>query len=273
MKDGILYDWATAEQAGRAGHLVRRVGWTTKWLRWFAGLWWIRPNGEDERVVRTTDFGKDEFLAVDWTHMPPECLTEAQSQAGTTCPAPFVPVDPVAQAAAGVVTTSSQGSSSATAFVLKGFAGGTEGSKLPPPPGMSFGGAAGSRPKKGDLVWPELSFGAMTDETGVDCYPLPSGGTKEATFEGTLEMTSPSGVVAGPYEVSIMAGTKVIWSGTMSPGDSEPVSITVEAEPGATVSVSARAWGPENAPDITATGTTPALKGWCDESGEPIGSP
>jgi hypothetical protein len=271
---GILYDWKTAELAGRSGHLVRRKDWTTKWLRWYAGLWWLREDGETERVVRAEDFGRDEFLATDWTHMPPDCLTEAGVQAGTTCPAPFLPADPGATppAAGSATSSTSQGASAGTSYDLKGFAGGTAGASLPPPPGLEYSGVSGSKPKKAELVWPELSFGAITDETGLACYPLPSGGLKEATFEGTLEMTDPSSVQPGPYEVHILRGTEVIWSGTMGPGDSEPFSITVEAEPGSTVALSARAWA-ENAPDITATATTPALVGWCDESGEPIGSP
>ena len=138
---GVFYDWQTAVRAGRAGHMVRRRGWTTKWLRWLGGLWWLRVTGEAERVVRAADFGKADFEASDWTHMPPECIVEAEQQTGQTCPLPFIPVDP------GTLPESDGGAGSGSG--LEGFAGGGVGEGEPPPEefsgtdGIEFGGSSG----------------------------------------------------------------------------------------------------------------------------------
>jgi hypothetical protein len=275
---GVFYDWQTAERAARTvGHRVRRRGWTDKWLRWFGGLWWMLEDGEDPRVVQATDFGRDEFLATDWTHMPVSCITEIESQTGTACPAPFLPADPgtaPASAAAGSASASASGASVATGYDLKGFTG-TPVNRGEPPPSVFVGaGGGGSKSKKADSVWPVLTIGTITDDSVGDCYPG-EGTTRSVTFSGDIELSDPANVVAGPYSVHIRVGTEVVWTGTMSPGDTDSFTVTLEGEPGvSSFSLEARAWGPRNAPDITAGGTTPIMKPWCsDSSGEPIGDP
>jgi hypothetical protein len=59
-------DWFAASALARQGKFIRRVGWTNRWLIYHRGLWWIRLTSETH-VVRVSEFGRDEFLARDWT--------------------------------------------------------------------------------------------------------------------------------------------------------------------------------------------------------------
>lgn len=67
---GIYYGWLTAMRVARGGTYVRRKAWTTKWLQWFGGLWWMREGTADPTVVEADEFTASEFLATDWTHYP-----------------------------------------------------------------------------------------------------------------------------------------------------------------------------------------------------------
>ena len=301
MIAGVLYDWRTAARAARAGHFVRRRGWTTKWLRWWGGLWFLRETGSAERVVRAADFGRDEFLAGDWTHQPPECIVEAQRQTGTTCPVPFIPRDPgtVPQDLAG-----GAGGAGGNGNVLSGgFAGGAVDEGEPPPPGsigtagtgggtggvgtgwVGTGGSGGGgggprppRPPRDSLVWPSLSFGTITDYTfgaAGQCYPNDgAGGAQSASFGGPISLSNPMNVVQGIYFVTVRNAGRIIWTTTMSPGDSADWFSSFTGLPGASsFGLEARAWGPRNAPDIVANATTPSMKCYCDASGGSLGEP
>ena len=60
--------WPQALALAVAGSFVRRERWTAKRLfRTDGGLVWV--DGVPSRVVRATDFGRDELLALDWTNM------------------------------------------------------------------------------------------------------------------------------------------------------------------------------------------------------------
>jgi hypothetical protein len=308
VKKGFFFDWPTAMQAGRAGYMVRRRGWTTKWLRWLGGLWWLRVTGQPERVVKATDFGKPEFEATDWTHMPPECITEAESQTGQTCPMPFVPVDP-----GSAPTTPDGDNAGGNAGGLEGFAGGGVDEGEPPPAefsgtegidaggttgggsdagddGIIIGGGGGGgggggptpRPPRAEAVWPSLEFGVIEDwtfEPPGDCYPNNGlDGPRSANFAGPITLTAPEGVVDDLYFVKVRdAGGRILFSGTMHPGDSADWFGNFTGIPCASsFGVYARAWGPRNAPDITASATTPVMLCYCEDeesSGEPVGAP
>lgn len=89
------FDWPTAKQAMAAGWQVRRSAWTTQWLlQWLGGLYWlVFSDGTASRVVQAADFGAAEFLATDWTNLPPPCITTG-TVGGTSvngCPLPFDP--------------------------------------------------------------------------------------------------------------------------------------------------------------------------------------
>ena len=94
MSANVFFDWPTAAQAGKAGFFVRRNLWTDRWLQYYNGLGWLRAGTETPRVVKAADFGRDEFLAADWTNLPPECVQAAQVASGQACPKPFEPNDP-----------------------------------------------------------------------------------------------------------------------------------------------------------------------------------
>ena len=60
--------WPQALALALAGAYVRRERWTDKRLFLTAGgLVWV--DGSPSRVVRAADFGRSEFLAMDWTNM------------------------------------------------------------------------------------------------------------------------------------------------------------------------------------------------------------
>ena len=60
--------WPQAEVLMDAGAYVRRERWTDKRLFRTSGqLVWV--DGSPSRVVRAADFGREEFLAKDWTNM------------------------------------------------------------------------------------------------------------------------------------------------------------------------------------------------------------
>jgi len=72
----FLYNltWPEARAVAQAGGLVRRYGWTDRWLKRTRGnLYWIEPlSGAAMHVVRNTDFTRTEFLAGDWTTLAPD---------------------------------------------------------------------------------------------------------------------------------------------------------------------------------------------------------
>lgn len=80
-------NWFNARDLAQAGTPIRRLPWTDKWITYWRGLWWCHIRDTAPRVVRTTDFGKPEFLAEDWTTIAAE---------REDCP-PVIPpiVDPV----------------------------------------------------------------------------------------------------------------------------------------------------------------------------------
>ncbi len=63
-------DWFDARDlAKHAGLQVRRMGWSPTnmpWIQYYRSLWWYRESGVP-RIVRSTDFSRDDFLAHDWT--------------------------------------------------------------------------------------------------------------------------------------------------------------------------------------------------------------
>lgn len=76
-----FFIWKEAAQMARGGKPVRRYGWLDRWLVHTQGnVWQIIPHvtAADpsvvpaRRVVRSADFGNEEFLAEDWTDATPE---------------------------------------------------------------------------------------------------------------------------------------------------------------------------------------------------------
>lgn len=268
MNNGILFDWPTAVRAARAGHYVRRRGWTevvdgetvvSKWLQLYGGLWWVRINGEPVRVVQATDFGKEEFLAKDWTHLPIDCLVEAQEAKGTKCPAPFTPSDPGtvtpppqpggslgetgtvapsgSAATAGTTdsTAAAGGGSGATGVSNPGGGGGDAPPTFIGAPGSggSGGGVAPygpvSAPPRASVAWPDLTI-ELTDWTfeadPEGCYPSDGEQSPQnMTIAGTVALgetadTDAGGAAAGLYNVSVQYAGEILWSGTINPGES-----------------------------------------------------
>lgn len=51
---------------------IRRESWAAdKWIIFYEGVWWCSTGGAPH-VVKATDYGKEDLLAVDWTNVPKE---------------------------------------------------------------------------------------------------------------------------------------------------------------------------------------------------------
>jgi len=88
-------DWFTARKFMRQGAYFRRVQWR-KWLFYSRYVWSISQTVEGmtvTHVVLNSDFGKDEFLATDWTDEPwdaalPNPYPGSSGQTSTPNPVP-----------------------------------------------------------------------------------------------------------------------------------------------------------------------------------------
>lgn len=85
-----FFPWIIADMVGKKlKKKLRRRGWPEgRWIRYQDGLWLIeRGSPTTWEVVRSTDFGEEEFFATDWTHLPPSCLPpEEHGQGGCDKP-------------------------------------------------------------------------------------------------------------------------------------------------------------------------------------------
>ena len=190
-----LFDWPTANKALRAGWRVRRNGWTDRWLvRWTGGLIWLILNDGTKRVVENTDFGVEEFAALDWTNLPPECVTAGTTPGTGTngCPLPY---------------SASPASTSATAPQSSQPQPVPLDPTLPPTVGAGGGGGGGgggSTPQRDPetKTWPTISL-ALTDTTEGTCY-VDDGTNPYVTVLATASLSGDSSL--GFFFVSIYCG-------------------------------------------------------------------
>lgn len=290
MSATVFFDWPTAAQAGKAGYMVRRKEWTDRWLQYYNGLWWLRLGTDTPHVVKSADFGREEFLAADWTNLPPECVTAAQSSSGQTCPKPYDPGDP-GDGGGGDGGGDGGGGDSGGGDGGGGDGGGSGGGGgdgggpttgdpgVPPGGGGGGGGGGGSgggggrppRPPRSSVQWPTVSI-TMDDWTDPHpCYPPDGSSTKMASFGGSVSLsttpdTAAGKPAAGGYFVSVRNGNNVLWQGILWPGDSTDYGIH-EVGPGipgqSSFTFEARAHLPNsNCGDITATASK-TMQPWC----------
>lgn len=113
----MLYnlDWFDARDLALAGYQVRRSSWSAGWIQSFRGLWWFRPDATTVRVALASDFGKNEFLAHDWT---------TAGYGGDVCSAHLAPSD-------SDLSTLKAARAAAPAWALRNF--GQDGQTPPPP--------------------------------------------------------------------------------------------------------------------------------------------
>lgn len=66
--------WPQARALARRGSRVRRAAWDDRYVfRTDGGLFWLADYDETfQRVIRATDFAREEFLALDWTDADPD---------------------------------------------------------------------------------------------------------------------------------------------------------------------------------------------------------
>ncbi|XHR30424.1 MAG: hypothetical protein ACFUZC_07645 [Chthoniobacteraceae bacterium] len=275
MSTSQLFEWPTAKAALNAGWRVRRSGWTDRWLeRWTGGLIWLILSDGTKRVVQNTDFGADEFLALDWTNLSTECVTTGTTAGTGTngCPLPYSPSTPTSSTS-GSSGSSSTGSSSTVAAdqTPSGAAGAGQVGSGSSGGGGGAGGGSGTNTtvqrNNRNVVWPQISL--TIQDTQVNCYEpsnYPDGFVKPI-FMGTVSLSNPSGTPGSSVLfVSVKNGPSTVVSCSLGPGGSYGFqwSDPYSAYPGSTLTFTARAWA-SGSPDIQASASATLLD-WCQYS-------
>ena len=297
MSASQLFDWPTARRALNDGWRIRRSGWTDRWLeRWTGGLIWLILDDGTKRVVHNTDFGADEFMAMDWTNLPATCVTDGTTPGTGTngCPLPYNPaISAGGRGGESTATTTFNGtgsSKSTSSSADTSFSGGSTAgvSSTPispdqppsgaPGPGQtgagggsgSSGGGGGRRTRRdaSNTEWPSIMLEA--NDSQMNCYApsTANNGFIKPILTGTVGLTPVSVGYTGPnmYLVTVKNAYSVVWTGWMSPGDNigflwpDPNS----AIPGSTLTLTARAWA-TGAPDIQGSKAVELLP-WCQYS-------
>jgi len=267
MSASQLFDWPTAKAALNVGWRVRRSAWTDRWLeRWTGGLIWLILSDGTKRVVQNTDFGSSEFNAVDWTNLPPECVTSGTTAGTGTngCPLPYTPTTPTTPTTLTDPTPSTPvdpsspptGGSSAGQTGSGGEGGG--------------GGGSGSNTPRRDpqnITWPTLSL--TIRDSKDSCYEpgMYSGEFVHPTFIGSVALSLPANY-NGPsiFFVSVKNGPSTFATCSIGPGSSYDFEWNdpLPARPGSTLTFTARAWA-SGAPNLQATASAEVAP-WCQYS-------
>ncbi|MCX6968093.1 MAG: hypothetical protein NTZ46_10035 [Verrucomicrobia bacterium] len=265
MSASQLFDWPTAKAALNVGWRVRRSAWTDRWLeRWTGGLIWLILSDGTKRVVQNTDFGSNEFNAVDWTNLPPECVTSGTTAGTGTngCPLPYTPTSPTTPTDP-TPSTPVDPSSPPTG----GSGGGQTGSGGG---GGGGGGGSGSNTPRRDpqnITWPTLSLSIQDSQDS--CYNRGNYPTDfvNPIFTGTVSISQPTNY-NGPsiFFVSVKNGPSTFATCSLGPGGSYGFQWTdpLPARPGSTLTFTARAWA-SGAPDLQTTASAD-IAPWCQYS-------
>ena len=252
-----LFDWPTASAALEAGWRVRRIGWTdqNQWLeRWTGGLIWLIPSTGAPRVVQNTDFGADEFAALDWTNLPATCITSGTT-AGTGvngCPLPFSP------------SAQQSGASSSSTSVLPDLpiSPGTPPSSSPGAGQVGVGsGGSSTRSPSAPRSAPSLAL-TLYDTSEGACYP-DDGTQPYANIGVSFVLTGDPSF--GLCLVRLFIGTVQIlseWHTPTTGGTSGGTTWTGPISPGGTLTFNGRVWS-DGAPDAFASASI-NLKKFCD---------
>ena len=62
-----------ALRVAKRGFPIRRTSWTDVWFVWRSGVMVRIETGEDDRVVQSTDYDREDLLAWDWTTLASGC--------------------------------------------------------------------------------------------------------------------------------------------------------------------------------------------------------
>lgn len=198
----IAFNFQVARLAAMMGHMIRRVDWTDRWVRFYNGLWWIIPTSGEPRVVTTEDFAASDFKALDWTHMRPDCIASQQADNPSrfpVCPTPYIPTKSLVSA----VPTGPLGSPTRAPWTWLAFGGGGP-ARLEPP----------SVPDP--ILWPSLNLQAQAVE---ECLEDNGSGMAHLTVAGSVTLGSNSDPNAGGYYfVTVQVGGRTL-AFLMPPGD------------------------------------------------------
>ena len=261
MSASQLFDWPTAKAALNVGWRVRRSQWTDRWLeRWTGGLIWLILSDGTKRVVQNSDFGSSEFNAVDWTNLPPECVTSGTTAGTGTngCPLPYTPTTANIAKTDPLPSTPVDPSDPPSG----GFGAGQTGG--------GAGGNGSNTPRRDpqNITWPTISL-TVQESNPHACYVHGNNPTDfvNPTFTGTVTLSAPSDYSGpGVLFVSVKNGPSTVATCTLGPNASyefqwsDPLPVT----PGSTLAFSARAWA-EGAPDIQSSTSVDVLP-WCDHT-------
>jgi hypothetical protein len=293
-----FFNFEVALRAARAGFLVRRNDWTTQWIQFYNGFFWLRAGTDTPRIVRAADLTREDMVAMDWTNLPPACISASLEQTGQTCPLPFTPVDvPVIPSVDPAVTptvtsppsgpnaiTGPEGTTPPTGTTSgagSGAGGSGSGGSGSGGSGTGTGGSgsnSGKRPRA-TVAWPAVTVTAG-DVTDVVCYPGGFEGSQTISIAvgvslGTSADTAAGKPAYGGYFVAVFLAGEMVWHGILWPGDSADCGTFDESGiPGSSsFTARARAHLPvSNCGDITSSASV-TMKPWCDGSGDsgPVG--
>ena len=263
MSASQLFDWPTAKAALNAGWRVRRSAWTDRWLeRWTGGLIWLILSDGTKRVVQNTDFGANEFNAVDWTNLPPECVTSGTSAGTGTngCPLPFTPSTPI---------TPTDPTPPTPVDPSAPPSGGSDAGRTGSGGGGGGGGSGSNTPRRDpqNITWPTLSLSIQDNQD--TCYERGNYPTDfvHPIVTGTVSLSQPTNY-NGPsiFFVSVKNGPSTFAACSLGPGGSYGFEWTdpFPARPGSTLLFTARAWA-SGAPDLQTTASADVAD-WCPYS-------
>lgn len=255
MAASVFFNWPTAKRVGIRGQMVRRNGWTTKWWKFQGGIWWLVTDAET-RVIRNTDYTREDLRALDWTNMPADCVTAALADAGKTCPETVDPTDPVYivdppyTPPTGDPGDPTDPPTTPTPVVDPPADFPTDPGDPPAarPPGDGGGGGGGGgggkprppRPPRPPKPGPTVTLSLMDSRNA--CYDCSGfGGMQTTTISGTATVAGGSESV---YAVTVTRGGKIVSHGTVGPGGSHGFAENVTAAPCHTFRYKARAWAP-----------------------------
>lgn len=244
MAASVFFNWPTAKRVGIRGQMVRRNGWTTKWWKFQGGIWWLVTDAET-RVIRNTDYTREDLRALDWTNMTADCVTAALADAGKTCPETVDPTDPVYIIDPPYTPPTGDPADPPTTPtpVVDPPADFPTDPGDPPaakPPGGGGGKPPPPRPPHPPIPGPTLTI-ELTDSNS-NCY---GGGDelKTTTILGAVSMGTTSDPKAnGTYFCTVRYGSKIVANQTIVPGGNFGFTHQISGYPCSQHTFTARAW-------------------------------
>lgn len=246
---------------GKKGYHIRRAIWVepveegmavpgstgkrvTAWVAYADGLWFYRPRGEADRVVRAADVDSDDFRAADWTTRDAEWNTAvappAMPQDTPTDGVPALPPLPVerppgASDGEGSGDADGGGSGDADDGNVDEGSGGFGGSGGAGGGGGGGSGSGGRRRPKPDRDAPAVTV-TVNRVSPQECVPLLDGGAVNAAlisddFTVNVALAADPDAHMGEVWFLTVFCKRIRHKGTIAPGDNVDVDFTLHDLP------------------------------------------